>query len=128
LAVEASVSASSSPQAAVVGFVATDSFELFFDTTESTRKVVNLRANSAVAFVIGGLGSGEERTVQYEGVVDEPQGRELDQLKELYFLRFPDGRERQRWPGILYFRVRPRWVRFSDYRTDPPEIVEFTPV
>lgn len=110
------------PQAAVVGFVVTDGFELFFDTVDSTRKAHNLRQNPAVAVVIGG----DEITVQYEGVADEPEGAELDALKALYFARFPDGRDRQQWPGILYFRVKPRWLRFSNYGTNPPGIVEFT--
>jgi hypothetical protein len=122
--VQASVSPSFTPQAAVVGFVMTDDFEVFFDTIASTRKVANLRQNSAVAFVIGGLANGEERTLQYEGVADEPTGAELERLKERYFLRFPDGRDRQRWPGILYVRIRPRWLRFSNFTTTPPDIVE----
>jgi uncharacterized protein YhbP (UPF0306 family) len=126
LAVQASVSSSVTPQAAVVGFIVTDNFELFFDTVESTRKVANLRQNSIIAFVIGGLANGDERTVQYEGVADEPRGLELEQLKGRYFLRFPDGRDRQSWPGIIYLRVRPRWLRFSNFSTTPPEIVEFT--
>ena len=29
------------------------------------------------------------------------------------------------WPGIVYFRVRPTWIRFSDFSKDPPTIVEF---
>jgi hypothetical protein len=44
----------------------------------------------------------------------------------MYFSRFPDGRERQRWPGITYWRVRPAWVRYSDYSRNPPEVVELT--
>ena len=38
---------------------------------------------------------------------------------------FPDGRERQAWPGLTYVRVTPTWLRYSDYSVDPPEIVEF---
>lgn len=126
MGVQASVSLSAAPQAAVVGFVVTDEFELFFDTLGSSRKAANLRRNPAIAFVIGGPGAGEERTVQYEGVADEPAGPELDRLKERYFAKFPDGRERLKWPGIAYFRVGPRWVRFSDFTVVPPQIVEFT--
>jgi general stress protein 26 len=124
--VQASVSLSLTPQAAVVGFIVTDGFELFFDTVESTRKVANLRQNPTIAFVIGGLGYGDESTVQYEGVADEPKELELEQLKERYFVRFPEGRDRQSWPGILYLRARPRWVRFSNFGTTPPDVVEFT--
>jgi hypothetical protein len=125
LAVQASVSAAGGPQAAVVGIVVTDDFEVFFDTVDTNRKVVNLRSNRKIAFVIGGTTDGEERTVQYEGISDEPTGTELRRLKELYFESFPDGRERQTWPGITYIRSRPTWIRYSDFDRDPPEIVEF---
>jgi methyltransferase (TIGR00027 family) len=58
--------------------------------------------------------------------VDEPTGPELQHLKTQYFARFPDGPERQAWPGITYVRARPRWIRFSDFHQTPPEIVELT--
>jgi hypothetical protein len=102
LAVQASVSTSGGAQAAVVAIVVTDDFEVFFDTVDANRKVENLRRSSNIAFVIGGMTEGDERTVQYEGVADEPAGAELQRLKELYFESFPDGRERQGWPGITY--------------------------
>ena len=124
LAVQASVSPSNSPQAAVVGFIVTDDFEMFFDTLDSTRKVSNLRQNVRIALVIGGLTDGDERTVQYEGVADEPKGLELERLKERYFVRFPDGRDRRTWPGLTYVRTRARWLRFSNFNQAPPEIVE----
>ena len=125
LAVQTSVSPTGAPQAAVVGIVVTDDFEVFFDTLDRTRKVHNLRRNSKIAFVIGGLTDGDERTVQYEGVADEPSGAELHRLKELYFIAFPDGRERQSWPGLVYVRAQPTWIRYSDFNRAPPEIVEF---
>jgi general stress protein 26 len=125
LGVQASVSGSNSPQAAVVGFVVTDNFEIIFDTVATTRKVVNLRQNPRCAFVIGGVTEGDERTVQYAGVADEPAGDELADLRELYFARFPDGRERQRWPGLTYVRIKPQWLRYSDWNQVPPLIVEF---
>jgi len=125
LAVQSSVSERGTPQAAVVGFVVTDQLEIFFDTLDTTRKVRNLRRNPNIAFVIGGLLAGDERTVQYEGVADEPTGPELDRLKEFYFATFPDGRQRQSWPGLIYIRARPMWIRYSDYNRNPPEIVEF---
>jgi hypothetical protein len=124
LAVQTSVSPSAAPQAAVVGIVVSDDFEVFFDTLDVTRKIHNLRRNPKIAFVIGGLTSGDERTVQYEGVADEPAGADLQRLKELYFSRFPDGRDRQSWQGLVYVRARPTWIRYSDFNRTPPEIVE----
>jgi pyridoxine/pyridoxamine 5'-phosphate oxidase len=125
-AVQASVSVRGAPQAAIVGIVVSDRFEVFFDTLTSSRKAVNLRHNSAAALVIGPAAAGAERTVQLEGAADEPTGTELERLLELYFARFPDGRERQQWPGITYWRVSPTWLRYCDFSVDPPEIIEFT--
>jgi general stress protein 26 len=125
LAVQASVFATGGPQAAVVGFAVTDRFEIIFDTLDSTRKVQNLRQNPKLALVIGGLVAGDERTVQYEGIADEPSGKELERLTKVYYSVFPDGTSRLNWPGLIYVRVRPTWIRYSDYNVDPPEIVEF---
>ena len=124
-AVQASVSALGAPQAALVGVVVSETFEVFFDTLAGSRKTINLRQNSAAAMVIGIAASGSERTVQLEGVAEEPRGEDLERLLELYFARFPDGRTRQRSSGITYWRVSPTWLRYSDFSVDPPEIVEF---
>jgi len=125
LAVQASVSAAEGPQAAVVGIVVGDDLEVFFDAADTSRKVNNLRRNPRIALVIGGTIGGDERTVQYEGVADEPTGAELQRLKRLYFESFPDGRERQTWPGITYIRTRPTWIRYTDFNREPPESIEF---
>lgn len=125
LAVQASAASIGGVQAAVVGIAVSDQFEIIFDTLTTTRKAQNLARDPSIALVIGGLLQGEEQTVQYEGVADRPTGSELEPLKELYFQAFPDGRDRLSWPGLIYIRVRPRWLRYSDYRTDPPVILEF---
>jgi len=113
------------PQAAVVGVAVSDRFEIVFDTLASTRKAVNLRLNPRAALVVGGLTDGDERTAQVEGIADEPSGEELERLKDVYYHVYPDGPSRLKWPGLIYFRVRPTWMRFSDYTQDPPLIVEF---
>ena len=126
LAVQASVSPSGGSQSAVVGFAVSDAFEVVFDTLSTTRKIRNLRFNPAISFVIGGLDADDERTVQYEGIADEPRGPELDRLKALYFAEYPDGRERERWPNLIYIRAHPTWIRYSDWNVTPPMTVEFT--
>jgi hypothetical protein len=72
------------------------------------------------------MNDGEERTAQYEGIADEPSGEELDRLKAVYYGVYPDGRDRLSWKGLIYVRVRPMWIRYSDYNANPPLIVEFT--
>jgi general stress protein 26 len=124
LAVQATASLDGAPQAAVVGYAVTDSFEIVFDTLASTRKAENIRSNPKLAFVIGGLKKADERTVQYEGIADEPVDEELERLKRIYYQVFPDGPSRLSWPGLIYIRVKPTWLRYSDYNSDPPQIVE----
>jgi pyridoxine/pyridoxamine 5'-phosphate oxidase len=65
-----------------------------FDTTTDSRKHTNLQSNPDVAFVFGGEES--EITVQYEGTAQELKGPELVYYKQLYFDKFPDGREREK--------------------------------
>ena len=124
---QASVSASSTPQAAIVGVIVSDRFEVFFDTLGTSRKADNLRHNPAVALVDPPPQPPARRgtLVQLEGVTDESEGADLARLLDLHFARFPEGRERQSWPGITYLRVTPTWLRYSDFSVHPPEIVEF---
>ena len=124
-AVQSSISVNGAPQSAIVGIAVSDAFEIVFDTLGSSRKGENLRRRSDIAFVLGSLEGKDERTVQYEGVADEPTGSERTRLTALYLSVFPDGRQRQEWPGLIYVRATPRWLRYSNYNVDPPEIAEF---
>jgi 8-oxo-dGTP pyrophosphatase MutT (NUDIX family) len=126
LAVQASCGPNATAQAALVGIAVTDAFELVFDTLSTTRKSGNIRARHGIAFVIGGWAPGDERTVQYEGIADEPTGLELERIKAAYFAVWPDGPSRSSWPGLTYFRVRPTWIRYSDFNSAPPVIQEFS--
>ncbi|WP_298276319.1 pyridoxamine 5'-phosphate oxidase family protein [uncultured Bradyrhizobium sp.] len=111
------------PQAAVVGIAISDDLEIIFDTLTTSRKYQNLRTNPRAALVIGW---DAEQTAQVEGVADFPTGTELYACKQVYFAAWPDGPEREAWPNIGYVRVRPRWVRFSDFGAAPVRIEEMT--
>jgi len=124
-AVEASVGPHHAVQAAVVGIAVSDEFEIVFDTLTDSRKASNLRANPSVAFVIGSTADGSERTVQYEGIADTPSGDELRRVQEIYFEVFPDGRDRLHWKGLIHVRVKPLWIRYSNYAPQPPLVLEF---
>lgn len=123
LAAQASVAPEGAPQAAIVGFAVSDELEIVFDTVETTRKYRNLRADPRVALVIGW---DDAITVQLDGVADFPAGEELDRARECYFTAYPDGRDRLAWPGITHVRVRPTWLRYSDFTKEPPHIVELS--
>ncbi len=123
-AVQATVSPEGSPQAAVVGIAVTDRFEIVFDSLDVTRKARNLSFNPRIALVIGGWMAADERTVQYEGVVDRPSGAELERLKVVYYAAFPTGPARLSWPGLVYLRALPTWIRYTDFGKSPVERIE----
>ena len=123
-AVESTADADGHPESAIVGVAVSDDFEVVFDTLGTSRKAANLRAEPHIALVFGSLEGLDEETVQYEGTAVEPGGAERSRLVDLYLSVFPDGRERQSWSHLTYFRARPAWIRYSNFKVLPPEIVE----
>jgi pyridoxine/pyridoxamine 5'-phosphate oxidase len=122
LGVVATTSSNGDPQSAVVGIAVTDQLEIVFDTLSTTRKCINLRKHPKISVVVGW---DQEITVQYEGIADEPTGAELDRLKQIYFVVYPECMDHQSWDGITYFRIRPTWIRYSDFNPNG-NIVEFS--
>jgi hypothetical protein len=112
------------PSSALLGIAITPELEIIFDTVKSSRKYPNLIARPHCSFVIGGWD--DEQTVQYEGAAEQLTPPKLAQYQEVYFRAFPDGPARLSWPGIVYFLVRPTWIRHSDYRPDTRGVSEFT--
>jgi len=120
LAVISTIAPGGTPQGAVVGFAVTDDFELIFDTLNTSRKWANLKANPSIAVTLGW----DAETLQLEGIAAELIGAVLAPYQKHYFSVWPDGPDRLDWPGITYFKVTPRWMRYSDFRLTPPRIVE----
>jgi len=102
------------PQSALVGIAISPELEIVFDTVKTSRKYPNLKADPRIAAVIGWEG---EQTVQYEGIAVELKNGELLRAQAIYFSAWPSGVERQKWPGIAYFLIRPIWIRYSDFDT-----------
>jgi len=119
LGVVATTSPDGDPQSAVVGIAVTDQLEIVFDTLSTTRKCKNLRRHRKISVV------DQESTLQYEGIADEPTGPELERLKKLYFVVYPECMDHPSWGGITYFRIRPTWIRYSDFNANG-NIVEFS--
>ena len=122
LGVLSSVAPSGAPQSALVGIAVTADLQIVFDTVKTSRKYGNLKARPACSFVFGWTG---EQTVQYEGIAEELDGTQLQRYQEVYFRTWPDGLSRSQWPGIVYFLVKPKWIRYSDFDKSPPLILEF---
>ena len=122
LAVVSTVHDSGAPEAALVGFALTRQNEIVFDTLSTNRKAVNLVRRPAVALVVGW---DDNVSIQIEGEARRPVGDDLASAKAAYFSEWPDGREREHWPEIAYFVVRPTWIRYSCY-AGVPDVAEFT--
>ena len=110
--VVATVTPAQHPEAAVVGIITMPDLRIFFDTSNVSRKYKNLMSNPNIALVIGW---DNEQTAQVEGTARVPTGNELNELLNVYFQSFPDGRERQSWPDIAYVVVDVKWARYSDF-------------
>jgi pyridoxine/pyridoxamine 5'-phosphate oxidase len=123
LGVLGTIGGAGTPQSALVGIAVTPALEIVFDTVTSSRKYANLIARPACSFVIGWAG---EQTVQYEGEAHQLERPELERYQEVYFKAWPDCHAHMSWPGIVYFVVRPAWIRYSDFDQRPPLIREFT--
>jgi len=123
LGVLSTIGPAGAPQSALVGIAVTPALELVFDTVAQSRKFANLARDCRVAFVIGWQG---EVTVQYEGLARQISSTQLGPYHETYFRKFPDGPARLNWKGIAYYVVSPKWIRYSDFNTSPPEIAEFS--
>jgi hypothetical protein len=121
--VVSSTSSAGNSQSALVGIATTPDLEILFDTVSSSRKYSNLIERPRCSFVVGW---GTEQTVQFEGTAILPEGQELKRYQNAYFAVWPECRTHLKWPGIVYFVVRPAWIRFSDYDQKPSLIEEMT--
>lgn len=73
------------------------------------------------------IGWDNEQSVQLDGTADEPKNAELAALKRIYYAHWPDGPTRESWPGITWVRVKPHWLRFSDFNRAEGVVRELTP-
>lgn len=123
LAVISTVSIDNKPESAVLEFGQTNELELIFETFTSSRKYKNLLTNQHVSFVIGW---DENMTVQYEGVAEELNSDNALPYKQIYWEKNPHAKRWASREGIVYFKVKPTWIRFSDLNKHPWDISEIT--
>ena len=121
LGVVSTVNSNGKPESAVVGIAVSESLDIIFDTVKASRKYENILDNADIALVIGW---DNEITVQYEGTAEVlGDGDEAQQLREIYYEIYPDGRERAAtWPGLVHIKVTPNWIRYSDF--NEPMVIE----
>ncbi len=107
------------PECALMEFGDTENFELIFDTPNTTRKYKNLKSNPRIAFAIG---CEDGTTVQYEGIAQELCGEDLIKFKKIMFAKNDAFQKWESLPNMTYFKVIPKWIRYSSMQQPPWEI------
>lgn len=108
-------------QSALIAFTENGQLELYFMTFVDSRKYINLQNDQNVSIVIG-FGY---ITIQYEGVVHELKEEVI--AEALYAF---SNKETPCTPDFLsnprarFFKIMPKWIRYSDYSICPPQVVE----
>lgn len=119
LAVISTVDALNGVESALIAFTQNNKLELYFMTFVDSRKYVNLQTNPYVSLVIG-FGY---TTVQYEGVAQElKEGKEA--LHAFSIKETPCTPDFLNNPRARFFKISPKWIRYSDYTICPAEILE----
>ena len=121
LAVLSTVTPDGRSESSVLEFGQTDDLELIFDCFETSRKYKNLGTNKNTSVVIGWDG---DITVQYEGTAEEVLDEEKKKYQKSYWSKNPKA---ERWAGregICYFKIIPKWIRYSDLSQKPWKIIE----
>jgi pyridoxine/pyridoxamine 5'-phosphate oxidase len=121
LAVISTINSGEKPQSAVVAFSETKNLEIIFGTFSTTRKYKNLQENKNVSIVIG-WDEAENITVQYEGTAEEVKGKELETCREIQLKKNPSSRKYAYEKEQRYFKIKPTWIRYSDFSKEPEEI------
>lgn len=124
IGVIATVGPDNKPEAAVIEFGETNDLELIFDAFENSRKAQNIKQNNQVAFVIGW---DEDITVQYEGEAFELRDDEFEKYQKIYLAKNPAVAKWEKVNGIKFFKVVPKWIRYSDLNVDPWDVFEIVP-
>lgn len=70
--------------------------------------------------------SNDDITVQYEGVAEELRGEDSIKYKQAYWAKNPKAERWESREGITYFKVTPKWIRYSDLNRDPWDVFEIT--
>lgn len=112
------------PQSAVMEYAETNNMELLISTFRKYRKYPNLVERKFVAAVIGW---DEGVTVQYEGEAHELRDEELKKMKSVYLTKLPEAKKWEGMEGISYFRVKPTWIRYTNMKAHPWQVIEIKP-
>ena len=117
ISVLATVNSSALPEAAVVGFAINQDFEIYIATYDSSRKYANLKKNPKVAMVVGWE---HGKTVQIEGEATHiTDSEKINEVTIGMLEKMPTVAKYISPERAAYFKITPKWMRYSDLSTEP---------
>jgi len=122
MGVVSTVSSEGFPESAWVALSETEDLEIIFGTSRLSRKFENLQTNKRIAVVV--YNEQQRQTLQYEGEVMELHGDEKTSAQEIHLLKHPAAKKYSHDIHQSFFKVKPLWIRYTDYHLDPHEIFE----
>lgn len=117
LGVVGTVNKEGKPEAAVMAITGTKELELIFQTPNTSRKYLNLKANPSIAVAFG-WDLEKFITVQYEGIATEVLEEDMNKVREIHLAKQPYSKEYANIPENKYFLVKPKWIRYWDIKRD----------
>ena len=112
------------PESALIAFAETEALEIIFETFVNTRKWHNLQQNPHVALVIG-WDTKRHLTLQYEGEASPVPESDIEACRNLLLAKdTPCAETFLNDPRVRLFKIRPTWIRYSDYTGQAPRIIE----
>ncbi len=116
-----------SPESAVVAMSETDNFELVFGSFIDSRKNKNIAKNPNVSVVIG-WDNTNKITIQLEGIAFLVEGEERELLIGRHIIKNPGSRAFLDDSRQQYFKITPKWIRYSNFSVAPQEVWELRTV
>ncbi len=112
------------PESALVAFDQYDNFEIVFETFDDSRKYANLQSDKHVSLVVG-FSPKTQITLQYEGIAEEIRPENYEKyIKHFLAKDTPCSEKFLRDLRVKFFKIKPKWLRYSDYRGKTPRIIE----
>ena len=65
-------------------------------------------------------------TVQYEGIAETMPENEVEEYRKLYYAKNSSAQKYESDEGQVYFKIAPKWIRYTDFNKNPPELFEAT--
>ena len=110
------------PESAVMAIATTEIGEILMSTEPNTRKIQNLAINPLSSMIIGGLDS---PSVQLDGETIIASGSAAEEIRSQILAIHPDTADYLSTTAV-FLKFIPKWLRYSDFSQNPPEILELS--